>query len=248
MKKLLSLTLTLALSFSLTVLAFAANKAGDTMITNANGTCTLSKPILYTISRPKLEEINMDFVSVFTNDKPINENYFGSVQSYLRNYFSAKVATIYAVPEGTNIRLPDGIPTSDYILINLALKSGTCCATEANTVPFFGPTSAKLSNTEYLVKIDLELINPSDNDSWGSNPSKVNAGTVRFYVTRNTAASNPFTDNILNTSGSTSTTPAFTDVAADTYYANLVVWTADRSITTGISKTTFSPDGTCATA
>lgn len=49
MKKLLSLALTLALSFSLTVPAFAANKAGDTTITDANGTYTLSKPILYTI-------------------------------------------------------------------------------------------------------------------------------------------------------------------------------------------------------
>ena len=41
MKKLLSLALTLALSFSLTVPAFAANKAGDTTITDANGTYTL---------------------------------------------------------------------------------------------------------------------------------------------------------------------------------------------------------------
>lgn len=56
MKKLLSLALTLALSFSLTVPAFAANKAGDTTITDANGTYTLSKPILYTISRSELEK------------------------------------------------------------------------------------------------------------------------------------------------------------------------------------------------
>ena len=42
MKKLLSLVLALALCFSLTVPAFAANKAGDTTITDANGTYTLS--------------------------------------------------------------------------------------------------------------------------------------------------------------------------------------------------------------
>ncbi|MFQ7454486.1 MAG: hypothetical protein ACLRNQ_27620 [Flavonifractor plautii] len=90
MKKLLSLALTLALSFSLTVPAFAANKAGDTTITDANGTYTLSKPILYTISRSELEKINMDSVSVFINGEPINEDYFGSAQSYLRDYFFAK--------------------------------------------------------------------------------------------------------------------------------------------------------------
>ena len=57
----------------------------------------------------------MDSVSVFINGEPINEDYFGSAQSYLRDYFFAKAATIYAVPEGTNIELPDGILTSDYI-------------------------------------------------------------------------------------------------------------------------------------
>lgn len=161
MKKFLSLALTLALCFSLTVPAFAANKAGDTTITDANGTYTLSKPILYTISRSELEKINMDSVSVFIDGEPINEDYFGSAQSYLRDYFFAKAATIYAVPEGTNIELPDGILTSDYISIDLAFKNGTCYATEANTVLFPGLTSVKLSDTEYLAKIDLILANPS---------------------------------------------------------------------------------------
>ena len=72
----------------------------------------------------------MDSVSVFINGEPINEDYFGSAQSYLRDYFFAKAATIYAVPEGTNIELPDGILTSDYISIDLAFKNGTCYATE----------------------------------------------------------------------------------------------------------------------
>ena len=237
MKKLLSLALTLALSFSLTVPAFAANKAGDTTITDANGTYTLSKPILYTISRSELEKINMDSVSVFINGEPINEDYFGSAQSYLRDYFFAKAATIYAVPEGTNIELPDGILTSDYISIDLAFKNGTCYATEANTALFPGLTSVKLSDTEYLAKIDLELANPPDNDSWGSSPSEIDAGAIYFYVTGNTAASNPFAGNTPNTSGSTSTTPAFTDVAANAYYANSVAWAVDKGITAGTSKT-----------
>ena len=222
MKKFLSLALALALCFSLTVPAFAANKAGDTTITDANGTYTLSKPILYTISRSELEKINMDSVSVFILGEPINEDYFGSAQSYLRDYFFAKAATIYAVPEGTNIELPDGILTSDYISIDLAFKNGTCYATEANTVLFPGLTSVKLSDTEYLAKIDLVLANLPDNDSWGSSPSEVDAGAIYFYVTGNTAASNPFAGNTPNTSESANSpaTPTFTDVAANAYYAN----------------------------
>lgn len=250
MKKFLSLALTLALCFSLTVPAFAANKAGDTTITDANGTYTLSKPILYTISRSELEKINMDSVSVFINGEPINEDYFGSAQSYLRDYFFAKAATIYAVPEGTNIELPDGILTSDYISIDLAFKNGTCYATEANTALFPGLTSVKLSDTEYLAKIDLELANPPDNDSWGSSPSEIDAGAIYFYVTGNTAASNPFAGNTPNTSESANSpaTPTFTDVVANAYYANSVAWAVDKSITAGTSKTTFSPNSTCTTA
>lgn len=37
---------------------------------------------------------------------------------------------------------------------------------------------------------------------------------------------------------------AFTDVAADAYYAKAVAWAAENGITTGTSKTTFSPDET----
>ena len=248
MKKFLSLALALALCFSLTVPAFAANKAGDTTITDANGTYTLSKPILYTISRSELEKINMDSVSVFIQDEPIDEDYFGSARSYLRENFFDEASTIYAVPEGTNIELPDGILTSDYISIDLEFKNGTCYATEANTALFSGLTSVKLSDTEYLAKIDLELANPTDNGSWGSSPNEINAGAIYFYVTGNTAASNPFAGNTPNASESTPTTPTFTDVAANAYYANSVAWAVDKGITAGTSKTTFSPNSTCTTA
>lgn len=111
-------------------------------------------------------------------------------------------------------------------------------------------TSVKLSDTEYLAKIDLILANLPDNDSWGSSPSEVDAGAIYFYVTGNTAASNPFAGNTPNTSESANSpaTPTFTDVAANAYYANSVAWAVDKSITAGTSKTTFSPNSTCTTA
>ena len=41
---------------------------------------------------------------------------------------------------------------------------------------------------------------------------------------------------------------AFSDVPPTAYYADAVMWAVDRKITSGTSKTTFSPDRTCTTA
>ena len=42
--------------------------------------------------------------------------------------------------------------------------------------------------------------------------------------------------------------PAFSDVAADAYYAAPVAWAVEKGITNGTSDTTFSPDATCTRA
>lgn len=42
----------------------------------------------------------------------------------------------------------------------------------------------------------------------------------------------------------TTTVNPFTDVSADTYYYNAVLWAVEKGITTGTTETTFSPDAT----
>ena len=42
--------------------------------------------------------------------------------------------------------------------------------------------------------------------------------------------------------------PAFSDVAANAYYAKAVKWAVENGITAGTSPTTFSPNNTCTTA
>ena len=37
----------------------------------------------------------------------------------------------------------------------------------------------------------------------------------------------------------------FTDVKADAYYANAVLWAVENGVTTGASATTFDPAGDC---
>lgn len=46
----------------------------------------------------------------------------------------------------------------------------------------------------------------------------------------------------------TPTTPGFTDVPADAWYADAVKWAIDKGITNGTGNNTFSPDKTCNTA
>ena len=52
--------------------------------------------------------------------------------------------------------------------------------------------------------------------------------------------------------GNTTTTPStvgdFTDVKSDDYYADAVLWAVEKNITSGTSKTTFSPGATCSKA
>ena len=43
----------------------------------------------------------------------------------------------------------------------------------------------------------------------------------------------------------TGTSMSFTDVPADSYYYNAVLWAVEKGVTTGTSETTFSPDAPC---
>ena len=43
----------------------------------------------------------------------------------------------------------------------------------------------------------------------------------------------------------TGTSMSFTDVPADSYYYNAVLWAVENGVTTGTSETTFSPDAPC---
>lgn len=45
-----------------------------------------------------------------------------------------------------------------------------------------------------------------------------------------------------------SSSPSFTDVASDAYYADAVAWAVENEVTTGTTATTFSPNDTCTTA
>lgn len=62
------------------------------------------------------------------------------------------------------------------------------------------------------------------------------------------AADYALTKNGEETIYATSETPSFTDVEPDAYYADAVAWAVKKSITTGTSATTFSPNDPCTRA
>lgn len=73
-----------------------------------------------------------------------------------------------------------------------------------------------------------------------------NSTVTWFYTddyTNDYGSENVTTDS--NTSTSITTTPAFSDVSAGSYYADAVEWAVKKGITVGTSDTTFSPDDNC---
>ena len=75
-------------------------------------------------------------------------------------------------------------------------------------------------------------------------PIEFTVGDAKQPSVKNNVANNNETKD--NTSVNPST--SFADVKADAYYANAVKWAVDKNITTGTSKTTFSPNDTCTRA
>lgn len=112
---------------------------------------------------------------------------------------------------------------------------------------------------EYLIcrtADGLETYMPLDIESMTKTDSgytvKMNS-TVPIEFTVGDAASSTVKNNAANnneTKDNTSVNPStsFADVKADAYYANAVKWAVDKNITTGTSKTTFSPNDTCTRA
>lgn len=73
-----------------------------------------------------------------------------------------------------------------------------------------------------------------------------------YYVQANREALAGSCGAIVEITGSTADKPAavgkFTDVAADAYYHDAVIWAVEKGITLGTSSSTFSPEATCTQA
>ena len=90
--------------------------------------------------------------------------------------------------------------------------------------------------TEYLVCTDLSgLVSYAPIDT----KSMIQSGN-QYTVKLNSS-----TEIVLTVGETNGNLSSFTDVSADSYYADAVKWAVDKSITAGTSATMFSPDNTC---
>ena len=78
-------------------------------------------------------------------------------------------------------------------------------------------------------------------------PEPIPSRTV-YYQTVPAAIINNAAPGTLPSTVSPPTVGGFTDVRADDYFADPVLWAVDNGVTSGTSATTFSPDNTCTTA
>ena len=164
-----------------------------------------------------------------------------------------------ALPEGTVVTLPGNITTWTVFELDVTWEDKTCYATEFNVINYPGFTSVPLDGDGYILGVELQYAdregsgNTTSTNGGGASGTEVGsnvAGMVFFYVPEAGATSteNPYASANTPTTPTTHSTPKFTDIAANAYYADAVAWAVEKDITAGTSDTTFSPESTCTTA
>lgn len=259
-KSLLSLALASALCLGLTVPALAAGKPGDTTITDSIGnTYPLSSPIMYTTSRAQVEAIDRSSMSMVISGFDGDEKWEGAESDLLDKHFWSRMTTVYAVPENTVVTLPANVTTSALCELDVTWESGIGHAPSYYYRNWPGEQTLTLAGTGYILGVEIWDENSADENQ------TANGGThdiitapegdsyvygnsiIYFYVPEDATAPNPFGSSAPTTPTTPSKT-AFTDVAANAYYADAVAWGVEKGITSGTSATTFSPNETCTTA
>ncbi len=270
-KKLFSLALALTMCVGLAVPAMAvedagadtAGQAGGSSFSDVNGTYSVSNPILYTAFREDVKGIDMSGMEISVEDMPYDEGTFGPAADYLEQCFWSRMETVYALPEGTVVTLPDNVLTATVFELDVTWENGVGHATEFNVINYPGFTSVALDGSGYILGVELEYLDAgTDETQSGVSGSEIGgniAGVVYFYVPAD-GTENPFAASEEPTEPAEPTDPAeptepadpveiaFTDVAADAYYAQPVLWAVQNGITNGTSDYTFSPDQTCTRA
>lgn len=258
MKKLLSLALTSVLCLNLAVPVLAAGKTGDTTIMDAKGnTHTLSNPILYTITCEDVQQLNRDSLNIYFNGEPFKEEHFNMTASEYFDGFFSTVDTVYALPTGTEVTLSPNVLTDVAYALEISWKNGIGYADNYYVELQPGFSEMTLNGDGYIMSVSLEsviddeqesgLLNDGGTGDFGGSKIVEPDNFISFYVPTKDMTTNPFA-SATPTNPTKPSKTAFTDVSSNDYYADSVNWALEKSITSGTSATTFSPDQTCTTA
>lgn len=85
-------------------------------------------------------------------------------------------------------------------------------------------------------------------DYYGETGESQGHGSMNYLLIVQDGGADPTPAPKPNITDPSTTTPHFSDVPADAYYADAVTWAIEENITAGTSATTFSPNATCTEA
>lgn len=162
----------------------------------------------------------------------------GTMETKILNYLEEQ--TVYVFPAGTTVKIGEDcaqIGVSKLVNNNTAKETvkGAMLAVGMSDASFAIPDDGAI----YCLNVaDMSL---SAKDYYVTVSATAGTGTTEEPTTEEPETQEP-------TEPTEPAAPAFTDVAADAYYADAVKWAVEKGITTGKTDTTFAPGETCTTA
>ena len=164
--------------------------------------------------------------------KPEEKDPYGDVSKDSYYYDAVKWAAETGVTTGVGDGLfaPEWVCTRGQIVTFLWRASGSP-APKATELPFTDVAADAYYAQAVLWAVENGITNGTSETTFSPDQTCTRAHAVAFLYRMSGSPA---------AAGST-----FSDVAADAYYAQAVLWAVEKGITNGTSGTTFSPDDTC---
>ena len=221
--------------------------SGDVSVrAGANQTFTITPNRGYAVSDVKIDGRSIGAVRSYTFEN-ISASYTIEVQFRVRSSFvdvpsgsyyedAVDWAVANGITTGTDAAhfSPDGICTRAQAVTFLWRAAGRP-APESRTMPFTDVPADSYYYDAVLWAVENGITKGTSSTTFSPDDTCTRAQIVTFLWRSEQSpaagSSNPFTD-----------------VSADAYYADAVLWAVKEAITTGTTRTTFSPDAECTRA
>ena len=162
------------------------------------------------------------FVDVFPGDY-----YYDAVLWAAKNGITGGVDDTHFAPNA---------PCTRAQAVTFLWRAAGCPAPKSSVNPFIDVEAGSYCYEAVLWAVENGITNGTGDGTTFSPNATCTRGQIVSFLWR--AQQSPASDSV----------NPFTDVAADAYYADAVLWAVKEDITNGTSSTTFSPDADCTRA
>ncbi|MGN1004630.1 MAG: S-layer homology domain-containing protein [Oscillospiraceae bacterium] len=192
------------------------------VLNNGDGTYTFVQPVgKVTVRVTFTDKTQISFVDV-----PTDAYYYDAVLWAVKNGVTTGTSATTFSPNATCTRAQT---------VTFLWRAAGCPAPKNSTMPFTDIAPDAYYYDAVLWAVENGITKGTNDTTFGPDEDCTRAQIVtflwRFQGTLTAESDNPFKD-----------------VAADTYYADAVLWAVENGITTGTSAITFSPDEDCTRA